>query len=116
MFKEKGIEKFLSSRKNIYTLLKKRYEKINLELSKIENPDISIDPNSGGFFLFLNLNPKKIKATQFGDHLLQKYKVGVIPIEKLNENINGIRIAYCSIDFKDIPEVVKRINLALNDF
>ncbi|MFX0029492.1 MAG: aminotransferase class I/II-fold pyridoxal phosphate-dependent enzyme [Candidatus Hermodarchaeota archaeon] len=116
MFKERGIEKFLSSRKNVYNLLKNRYKKINMELSKIEDPNISVDPNSGGFFLFLNLNPKKINATQFGEHLLQKYKVGVIPLDKPNENINGIRIAYCSIDFKDIPEVVKRINLALNDF
>ena len=63
MFKEKGIEKFLSSRENVYNLLKKRYEKINSELLKIDDPDITIDPNSGGFFLFLNLNPKKIKAT-----------------------------------------------------
>ena len=116
MFKEKGIEKFLSSREKVFNLLKKRYEKINSELVKIDDPDISIDPNSGGFFLFLNLNPKKIKATEFGDHLLRKYKVGVIPIEKLDEGINGIRIAYCSIDLSNISEVVKRINLALNDF
>jgi aspartate/methionine/tyrosine aminotransferase len=116
MFQDKGIEKFLSSREKIYNLLKQRYEKINSELLKIEAKDISIDPNSGGFFLFLNLNPKRIKATEFGDHLLQKYKVGVIPIEKPEENINGIRIAYCSIDLSNIPEVVKRINLALDDF
>jgi aspartate/methionine/tyrosine aminotransferase len=116
MFQEKGIEKFLTSRERIFNLLKKRYEKINSELLKIENTDISIDPNSGGFFLFLNLNPNRIKATEFGDHLLRKYKVGVIPIEKLEDGINGIRIAYCSIDLSNIPEVVKRINLALNDF
>ena len=64
----------------------------------------------------MNLNRKKVRATEFGDHLLQKYKLGIIPIEKPDENINGIRIAYCSIDFKDIPEVVNRLNLALNDF
>ncbi|MFX0082987.1 MAG: aminotransferase class I/II-fold pyridoxal phosphate-dependent enzyme [Candidatus Hodarchaeota archaeon] len=116
LFKEKGIEQFLSSRKKVNDLLKKRYEKINSELSKINNPNISIDPNSGGFFLFLNLNPNKIKANYFGDHLLRKYKVGIIPIEKPEENINGIRIAYCSIDLNDIPELVRRINLALDDF
>ena len=116
LFKEKGIEKFLSSRKKVNDLLKKRYEKINSELIKTNNHDISIDPNSGGFFLFLNLNPNKIRANEFGDHLLRKYKVGIIPIEKLDENINGIRIAYCSIDLNDIPELVRRINLALDDF
>jgi len=114
MFTEKGIEKFLTSREKIFNILKQRYEKINSELLKLTNKDISIDPNSGGFFLFLNLNPKKIKANEFGDHLLRKYKVGVIPIEK--PGINGIRIAYCSIDLSNITEVVKRINLALNDF
>jgi len=97
-------------------LLRKRYEKINSELRKINNPNISIDPNSGGFFVFLNFNPNKIKAGEFGDQLLRKYKVGTIPIEKLEENINGIRIAYCSIDINDIPELVRRINLALDDF
>ncbi|MFW9880773.1 MAG: aminotransferase class I/II-fold pyridoxal phosphate-dependent enzyme, partial [Candidatus Thorarchaeota archaeon] len=116
IFKEKGIEQFLSSRNKVYDLLKKRYEKINSELSKIKNSDISIDPNSGGFFLFLNLNPNKIRASEFGDHLLRKYKVGIIPIEKPEENINGIRIAYCSIDLNDISELVRRINLALEDF
>jgi aspartate/methionine/tyrosine aminotransferase len=96
--------------------LKDRYEKINEELSKIDNSNISIDPNAGGFFIFVNLNPDKISANQFADHLLRKYKLGVIPIEKQNDNINGIRIAYCSVDLTKIPEFVNRINLALDDF
>ncbi|MFX1456193.1 MAG: aminotransferase class I/II-fold pyridoxal phosphate-dependent enzyme [Promethearchaeota archaeon] len=116
LFKEKGIDKILASRSKVKVLLKKRYEKINSELANIDDPNISIDPNSGGFFLFLNLNPDKIKANEFGDHLLRKYKVGIIPIEKLDDGINGIRIAYCSIDLPKIPELVKRIRLALNDF
>ena len=116
LFNENGIEKILISREKVKDLLQKRYEKINSELAKIDDPNISIDPNSGGFFLFLNLNPAKIKAKEFGDHLLRKYKVGVIPIEKLDEQINGIRIAYCSIDLPKIPELIKRINHALNDF
>ena len=116
LFQEKGINQILTSRMKVKDMLKQRYEKINEELAKIEDPNISIDPNSGGFFLFLNLNPEKIKATEFGDHLLRKYKVGVIPIEKLDEQINGIRIAYCSIDLPKIPELIKRIKLALNDF
>ncbi|MHA2283708.1 MAG: aminotransferase class I/II-fold pyridoxal phosphate-dependent enzyme [Promethearchaeota archaeon] len=116
LFKEKGIDKILASRTKVKDLLRKRYEKINSELAKIDDPDISIDPNSGGFFLFLNLNPDKIKAKEFGDHLLRKYKVGIIPIEKLEEQINGIRIAYCSIDLPKIPELINRIKLALNDF
>jgi len=116
MFEEKGMDMIIQKRNKIKLLLKERYEKINSELASIQNADISVDPNSGGFFLFINLNPNKILATKFADHLLTKYKCGVIPIEKLQDNINGIRIAYCSIDLKNIPEFIKRIKLALNDY
>jgi aspartate/methionine/tyrosine aminotransferase len=116
LFLEKGMNQLIQSRDRVKELLKMRFESINFELQKISNPNISVDPNSGGFFVFLNLNPNKIKAKDFADHLLKKYKVGIIPIENLDENVNGIRIAYCSIDLGEIPELVKRINLALNDF
>jgi aspartate/methionine/tyrosine aminotransferase len=116
LFQDKGMERLIQSREEVQNLLKERYERINFELAKIKNPNVSIDPNSGGFFIFLNLNPDKIKATEFADHLLKQFKVGIIPIEKLDDNVNGIRIAYCSIDLSEIPELIKRINLALNDF
>ncbi|MFX0070252.1 MAG: aminotransferase class I/II-fold pyridoxal phosphate-dependent enzyme [Candidatus Hermodarchaeota archaeon] len=116
IFEQKGMEQIIKTRDKVKALLKERYEKINSELTKIKNPDISIDPNSGGFFVFVNLNPEKIKATEFADHLLKKYKVGVIPIEKPDDNINGIRIAYCSIDVNKISEFIKRIQSALQDF
>ena len=116
IFKEQGIEKIRESVNKVRNLLKKRYELINKELKEIDNQNISVDPNSGGFFLFINLDPNKIKATQFADHLLKKYKVGVIPIEKLEENINGIRIAYCSIDITKISDLINQIKAALNDF
>ena len=116
LFEENGFEKILKSREKINKLLKLRYETINSELKKINNPNISIDPNSGGFFVFVNLDSNKLKAKEFADYLLKEYKVGIIPIEKKDENINGVRIAYCSIDINKIPELVNRINLALNDF
>ncbi|MFW9950757.1 MAG: aminotransferase class I/II-fold pyridoxal phosphate-dependent enzyme, partial [Candidatus Thorarchaeota archaeon] len=116
LFNDKGINNILKMREKVYNLLKKRYEMINVELSKINNPNITIDPNSGGFFVFINLNPDKIKANEFADFLLKKYKLGVIPIEKPQEHVNGIRIAYCSIDLKNIPEFVKRIDHALMEF
>ena len=116
MFEDVGMDKIIKDREVVRLLLQSRYEKINEELEKVKNPDVSIDPNAGGFFIFLNLNPSKIKASEFADHLLKKYKVGVIPIEKPNNNINGIRIAYCSIDLEKIPEIVSRISSALNDY
>ena len=116
IFEENTMEQILKSRNKVKDLLNERYKLINSELTKINDPRISVDPNSGGFFLFINLNPDKIKGTEFADHLLKTYKVGVIPIERLNDNINGIRIAYCSIDLEKIPEFIKRIQLALEDF
>ena len=110
------MEGIIQKRNKVTDLLKERYEKINEELRKIDDPDISVDPNAGGFFLFVNLNPDKVSATRFADHLLRKFKVGVIPIEKKNNNINGIRIAYCSIDSTKISEFVNRIKQALDDF
>ncbi len=116
MFLEKGMDNIIKAREKVRLILKKRYELINNELSEIDNQHVSVDPNGGGFFLFVNLDPNKIKATEFADHLLKKYKVGVIPIQKLEQNINGIRIAYCSIDLSKIPELVNRIKFALDDF
>jgi len=115
LFRDVGTDGLIKKRDKVKALLKARYEKINAELKKIKNSDISVDPNAGGFFVFVNLNPKKFRANDFADHLLKKYKVGVIPIEKPNDNINGIRIAYCSIDLTQITEFVNRIKLALVD-
>ena len=116
LFEDVGMDGLIKKRDKIKKLLKDRYEKINEEFRKIDNSNISVDPNAGGFFLFVNLNPEKISANKFADHLLKKYKIGVIPFEKHNDRINGIRIAYCSIDLTKIPEFVSRINLALKDF
>ncbi len=116
LFTDVGTDGLIEKRDKVKALLKARYEKINAELRKIKNSDISVDPNAGGFFVFVNLNPKKFSANDFADHLLKKYKVGVIPIEKPNDNINGIRIAYCSIDLTQITEFVNRISLALVDY
>ena len=116
LFDDIGMDGIIQKREKIIHLLKDRYEKINAEFSKIKNENISVDSNAGGFFIFVNLNPDVIKANDFADHLLKKYKVGVIPIEKPHDNINGIRIAYCSIDIKKIPEFVSRIDHALSDF
>ncbi|MHA1508260.1 MAG: aminotransferase class I/II-fold pyridoxal phosphate-dependent enzyme [Promethearchaeota archaeon] len=116
LFDDIGMDGVIKKREKVIHLLKERYEKINAEFSKIKNENISVDSNAGGFFIFVNLNPETIKANDFADHLLKKYKVGVIPIEKQHDNINGIRIAYCSIDLRKIPEFVSRIDQALNDF
>lgn len=115
MFQEFGMDHIIKSRNKVKKVLKERYIKINEELNNLDSPYISVDPNAGGFFLFVNLEKDKIVATEFADYLLKNYKVGVIPIEKPEENINGIRIAYCSIDIDKIHEFIARIKKALDD-
>lgn len=115
IFTKRGMDHVITIREKVRQMLDKRCELINEELGKIESDKISVDPNSGGFFLFVNLDPS-IKATDFADHLMKQYKVGVIPIAKPDIGINGIRIAYCSIDIQKIPEFIKRIKDALTDF
>ncbi|MFX0011831.1 MAG: aminotransferase class I/II-fold pyridoxal phosphate-dependent enzyme, partial [Candidatus Hermodarchaeota archaeon] len=116
LFNSLGMDRLIQKREKLKNILKNRYEKINSELRKIDSSIISVDPNAGGFFLFLNIDPERVSANNFADHLLRKYKIGVIPIEKPQDNINGIRIAYCSIDINKIEEFVDRIKLALKDF
>ena len=116
LLKNNNIQKVLENRKNVLEVLRIRFEKINELLKNFNDPRVSVDPNAGGFFVFLNLDPQSIPANDFADYLLKHYKVGVIPVQNQKEKINGIRIAYCSIDINLIPEFIKRITLALKDF
>ncbi|MEJ2294616.1 MAG: aminotransferase class I/II-fold pyridoxal phosphate-dependent enzyme [Candidatus Lokiarchaeota archaeon] len=113
---ENNIDQILKKREKIVHLLQKRYELINTLLKDMNDPKVTVDPNAGGFFVFLNLDPSVILANDFADHLLKQYKIGVIPIQNLKENINGIRIAYSSINIGDIPEFIRYISLALKNF
>jgi aspartate/methionine/tyrosine aminotransferase len=116
LIEENKFNEIIKKRDRIVEILKQRYEMINNLLNKMNEPLLTVDPNAGGFFVFVNLDPTAISAIDFADHLLKHYKVGVIPIQNLEENINGIRIAYSSIDINDIPETIKRFGLALKDF
>ncbi|MHA1729998.1 MAG: aminotransferase class I/II-fold pyridoxal phosphate-dependent enzyme, partial [Promethearchaeota archaeon] len=114
---ERGIDNVIKSRQKSIDVVKDRYDLINRLLSKIieEHDAISIDPNQGGFFLFINLDTK-INATDFNEHLLEKYKTGLIPIVKEHDAINGLRIAYSSVPKVQIPALVENIKNALYDF
>lgn len=116
LLNEQGFDQLLLERERVQDLLQKRYEIINEQIAKMNIPGISIDPNGGGFFIFINVDPRIVKANVLADHLLKKYRVGIIPIEKPEENINGIRIAYCSINVDQIPELIQRIKSAFTDF
>ena len=116
LIEENNIANIINKRDKVVKILQKRYEVINTLLKNLNNPSARVDPNGGGFFVFLNLDPTLISANEFADHLLKKYKVGVIPMQSLKENINGIRIAYSSVSVDAIPKFIEAIDLALKDF
>lgn len=112
---EGGIEKIIEDRKKIIDIVGERYTLINKLLSEIKSDAITVDPNQGGFFLLINVD-KKVKATDFNEHLLKKYKTGLIPIVKEDQNINCLRIAYSSVPKSQIPQLVENIKNTLIDF
>ncbi|MCP4764421.1 MAG: aminotransferase class I/II-fold pyridoxal phosphate-dependent enzyme, partial [archaeon] len=112
-----GIDKILKSREKIVSIVEERYTLINELLSDVDkkSQSLTVDPNSGGFFLLINID-KKVSATEFNEHLLKKYKTGLIPIVKEDLGINALRIAYSGIPKGQIPKLVENIKNALKDF
>ncbi len=109
----KGFDNLVQHRKKIIDILAERY-RISMECFKrMDNPNLSLDPAGGGFFLFLNI--KHISATDLADLLCKKYKVGVIPFVNTAENLNGIRVAYCSVIKENLEELFKRIDSACKE-
>ena len=108
------LEDLLNDQKIVQEILQKRYDETISAFHKYPHSLITMDPASGGFFVFLNI--EGISATKFADHLVTKYRVGTFPSENEEENINGIRFAFCSVPATDIDECFKRIQQAMNDF
>jgi aspartate/methionine/tyrosine aminotransferase len=108
-----GFDKLVSSRKKVIDILKERYDASLAALKKFNTPNVTLDPAGGGFFLFINVDG--IDAAKLADHLLVKHKVGTIPIKKEKSNINGIRVAFCSIPVENIEDCFKRIDAGVRD-
>jgi len=106
-------DKFLQERERIISIIGKKANALKEELEKNSNPEILPDHFNSGFFAFLNI--KDVSAEKLADHLLKKYKIGVIPFEKKKENINGLRLTFSSLSVEEIPRLVAGINNAVAD-
>jgi len=106
-------DKFLQERERIVSAIGKKGNALKEELEKNSSPEILPDPFNSGFFAFLNI--KDVSAEKLADHLLKKYKIGVIPFEKKKENINGLRLTFSSLSAEEIPRLVAGINNAVAD-
>ncbi len=104
-------EDFLQERRAVIEVLKERYRILKQALQELKSPLIRPLPFNSGFFAFLHL--QGIRASDFAEHLITKYKVGVIPWE--GPGVNGIRIAFCGVEAESLPKVVECIKKTADD-
>ncbi|MBI1390718.1 MAG: aminotransferase class I/II-fold pyridoxal phosphate-dependent enzyme [bacterium] len=108
------LDAVMAERKKVIDELAARYQATKAELAKLSSGLLQADPFQGGFFCFVNLNPKSgLKADDVCDHLLKQYKVGAVPL--VRDDINGIRLAFCGVETADIPEMIQSLELAVKD-
>ncbi len=108
------MEKAIESRQKVIDVLTERYITFKEHAKKLHQPSkgIYFDPYQGGFFAFLNL-PPSIPAEKFARKLLDEQKLGIIPVEKPEHGVNGIRIAFCSMPKDVISTALDRISKSL---
>nr|MDO8117453.1 aminotransferase class I/II-fold pyridoxal phosphate-dependent enzyme [Candidatus Sigynarchaeota archaeon] len=109
-----NMDKAIESRKKVIDVLSERYDIFKKQAEKLHQPGrgIYFDPYQGGFFAFLNL-PASIPAEKFARKLLDEQKLGIIPVEKPELGVNGIRIAFCSMPKDAITTALDRIAKSL---
>ncbi len=110
----KNLDQVAAERQKVIDILAERYRLMKEELGKLKTDLLIPDPFQGGFFCFVNLKPGcGLKASDVCDHLLKKYAVGTVPLEV--GEINGIRLAFCGVESKDIPTLCQSLESAVND-
>ena len=102
------MDRLLDERHRTIVALARRYDVLRAELARMSTELITTDPFQGGFFCFVNLRRDAgLSANKVATHLLDQHGVGTVPFEQ--GDINGIRIAFCSVDEEDIPELCQRL-------
>ena len=108
------MEHLLIERRQTFDLLKQRYHTLKEEFTKMDSDLVTVEPFQGGFFCFVSLRPESgLRATALANYLLDEHGVGTVPFE--GNDINGLRIACCSVDRKDLPELCRRLAQAENE-
>lgn len=109
-----NIKQVLDERQRVIGVLGERFRLMKENLAKIKTDLLQPDPFQGGFFCFINLKEGSgLQANDVCDHLLKEYKIGTVPIQQ--GGINGIRVAFCSVESEDIPELCAGLEKAVLD-
>jgi aspartate/methionine/tyrosine aminotransferase len=106
-------ETMLSEQKTIFDLLRGRCDAMHAALDALSAPALTPDPFNSGFFCLLNFDGPDCETV--ADHLLKKYRIGVIPIRSQQYGINAVRAAFCSVDKNRISDLVNGINAGIQD-
>ncbi len=108
------MDRLLDERRRTFELLKRRYETLKHELGEMDTDLVTVEPFHGGFFSFVNLRPESgLRATDVANHLLDEHGVGTVPFE--GDTMNGLRIAYCSVECEDLPELCRSLAATVNE-
>ena len=107
------MERLMVERRRTFELLKQRYRTLKDELGKMDTDLVTVEPFQGGFFCFVTLRPESgLRATDVANHLLDEHGVGTVPFD--GDTMNGLRIAFCSVESADLPELCRRLAQTVN--
>ena len=108
------MERLVVERQRTFELLKQRYRTLKDELAKMDTDLVTVEPFQGGFFCFITLRPESgLRATDVANHLLDQHGVGTVPFD--TDSMNGLRIAFCSVESDDLPELCRRLAQTVNE-
>ena len=108
------MERLMVERRRTFELLKGRYQTLKDELGRMDTEFVTVDPFQGGFFCFVNLRPESgLRASDVADRLLDEHGIGTVPFE--GATMNGLRIAFCSVESDDLPELCRRLAETVNE-
>ena len=107
------LPKVLAERQKTIDVLAERYQVWAAESAKFDPSLLYTDPAQAGFFAFVNV--VGAPADKVAETLLVKYAVGTVPQVKPADEINGIRVAFCSVEAADIPELCQSLVKAVKD-
>ncbi len=95
----------LAERKRVIDVLRRRWEAYNREMAKADGQFVKPLASNSGFFSLVDL--PTAKATEVADLLMKEYRIGVVPSESGGQN--SLRIAFCSVQEKDIPRLCQSV-------
>lgn len=107
------LPRMMAERQKTIEVLKERYRVWAAEAAKFDRKLLYADPSQAGFFAFVNV--LGAHAEKVAETLLMKYKVGTVPDVNAEEGINGIRVAFCSVEAADIPRLCECLVKAVKD-